>query len=123
MRIRPFAVAWLEKTFNIQSRATYTSKYYVPEHSWTGRDAWWVEIPEAILEIPSSPNVHLVLQAAPDAEQFHYLQVPASFLQRHLPKLTLRNGKVSLFLSAEPSKRFVDQRGTGKVSFRTFLQK
>ncbi len=122
MSIRTSAVAWLRDNFNVESRATYTSKYYVPEHSWTGRDAWWVEIPETILKAEPRSTVHIVLQAAPDANDFYYLQVPVSFLQRNAARLAVRNGRLSLFLSAEPSARFVDRRGAGKASFAAFLK-
>ncbi len=123
MTVKPDAVAWLLSRFGVQSPSTYTSKYYIPEQSWTGRDAWWFEIPRAAIETPRSAEVHLLLQVVPDAKEFHYLCVPASFLKEQLPKLTLqKSGKVSLFLSAEPHNMFVDQRGRGKVAFSQFLR-
>jgi hypothetical protein len=123
MTVKPDAVAWLLSHFGVKSPSTYASKYYIPEQSWTGRDAWWFEIPRAAIETPRSAEVHLLLQVVPNAKEFHYLCVPTSFLKEQLPKLTLqKSDKVSLFLSAEPHNMFVDQRGRGKVAFSKFLR-
>jgi hypothetical protein len=46
------------------------------------------------------------------------------FFKKELPNLCERedNNKVSLFLSAERDEMFVDQRGSGKVSFARYLK-
>jgi hypothetical protein len=60
---------------------------------------------------------------APDTNDFYYLKVPVNFLKKELSNLCIReNGKVSLFLSAEPHEMFVEKRGNGKVSFAQLLE-
>jgi hypothetical protein len=120
--IKTDAVSWLVSNFNVRSSNTHASKFYIPEKSWTKRSAWWLEIPRTTIEMPKSVEIHLLCQMAPDLKKFHYLKVPVEFFQKELPNLAVRKeGQVSLFLSAEPKDMFVDQRGTGRVSFRRFL--
>lgn len=100
---------------------TYVSKFYVPEHSWTGQSAWWLEIPRGIVENAESDHLHLLCQVAPNSSDFHYLRVPGEFFRRNLTKLVLRgNGRLSLFLSAEPTDLFVERRGSGRLPFASF---
>lgn len=119
--LRSEALDWLSSRFVVQGEPTYTSKFYVPERSWTGESAWWIEIPRRAIETPGAHHLHLVCQVAPSVSTFHYLRVPAEFLTANLSKLALReNGRVSLFLSAEPADLFVDRRGASKLSFAPF---
>jgi hypothetical protein len=120
--LRSDALGWLSSRWGVEGEPTYTSKFYVPERSWTGQAAWWLEIPRGVIDNSGSGNLHLLCQAAPGLSEFHYLRVPADFLRRNLSKLALRdNGRVSLFLSAEPSDQFVERRGSGKLPFASFL--
>lgn len=71
---------------------------------------------------PKGPFI-LLGQQSPDRSDFRYLSVPAQYLTQHLPELHIRTGqRISLFLSAELDTLFVDQRGTGQMPFRQFLQ-
>jgi hypothetical protein len=120
--IKTKAVTWLESNFGVRSKSVYASKFYAPEHSRTKQAAWWLEIPQSAIETPKSAEIHLVCEKAPDVDDFYYLKVPVEFLRRKLSSLDVReNGKVSLFLSAEPDDMFVDRRGRGQVSFDSFL--
>ena len=76
-----------------------------------------------MIETPKSAQIHLLCQIAPDTNDFYRLNVPVKFLETELPNLYVRkNGKVSLFLSAERHEMFIEQRGTGKVSFARLLK-
>ena len=89
------------------------SKFYPPEESFTHRSAWAFEIPKAA-------EIYLLCSVAPGAKMFYHLKVPAEFIEERLPKLQLRNnGRVSLWLSAEPDEMFVEHRG--KIGFDCFL--
>jgi hypothetical protein len=121
--IKAEAVRWFVSKFGIKSNTIYASKFYIPEKSWTRRSAWWFEIPTRTIETPKSAEIHLLCQIAPDTNDFHYLKVPVVFLGKELPNLCVRkNDKVSLFLSAERHEIFVEQRGSGKVSFARLLK-
>jgi hypothetical protein len=121
--IKAEAVGWFVSKFGINSNAVYASKFYIPEKSWTQQSAWWFEIPLRIIETPKSAEIHLLCQIAPSAKDFHCLKVPVEFLKKERSNLCVRkNGKVSLFLSAEQDEMFVEKRGNGKVSFGQLLK-
>jgi hypothetical protein len=120
--VKAAAVRWLVSKFGERSNAVCASKLYVPEKSWTGRSAWWFEIPQRAIEAPKSDEIDLVCEVAAGANEFYYLTVPVDFFKKELSKLCVRkNGKLSLFLSAEPNEMFVEQRGKGKIDFAPFL--
>lgn len=125
--VKSAAVRWLVAKFGNTSNTVCASKLYVPKKSWTGRSAWWLEIPLQAIETPKSGEIDLLCEVAPGANKFYYLKVPVAFFKRELPKLNVRkvrnNGMaVSLFLSAEPDEMFVDQRGGGRTGFSSLLQ-
>jgi hypothetical protein len=121
MSLRSEALEWLAARFGVRGEPTYTSKFYVPEESWTGESAWWLEIPLHVIGAAASRDVHLLCQTAPDASTFHYLRVPTEFMTANLSKLILRdNDRASLFLSAEPADLFAEKRGAGALSFSSF---
>lgn len=102
----------------------FTSKLYPAAQSWTGADAWWVQVPVHRLDALGAGAIHLVLQAAAGANRFHYLQVPAAFLRDNLAGLDVPgDGRtVSLFLSAEPATRFRDERGSAHLDLAPFVR-
>ncbi len=123
MSIRSDALRWLASRYGVRGGAIYTSKFFGPGESWTGRRAWWLQIPVNRIQGSIDTDIHLVCQIAPNKIAFHYLKVPAAYFREQLPKLiVLDNGKVNLFLSAEPKNMFVDERGNGRVSFSRFLR-
>lgn len=111
--IRAAPVRWLEPKLRTKSQTVHVSKFYIPEESFTHRSAWAFVIPKAA-------EIHLLCEVAPGAKMFYHLKVPAGFVQERLPKLHVRkNGKVSLWLSAEPDDMFVEHRS--KIGFGRFL--
>ena len=123
LSVRSSALRWLAATHRVRDGDIFTSRLYPAEQSWTGRDAWWVQLPVHRLEALGAGHVHLVCQAAPDRMEFHYLRVPAAMLRDNLAGLD-RPGDgrmVSLFLSAEPATRFRDERGSAQVDLAPFL--
>ena len=122
MTIRKAALRWLSLTHRVRDGDIFTSRYYPAAESWTGRDAWWVQIPMHRVEAPGERFIHVVCESPQAAGAFHYLRVPAHFLRTHLDVLD-RPGDgsvISLFLSAEPDTRFRDERGAG-LGFGEFL--
>jgi hypothetical protein len=121
--VKAAAVRWLVSKFGEKSNTVCASKLYIPEKSWTRRSAWWLEIPQRTIETPKLDEIDLLCEVASGANEFYYLKVPVEFFKKELPKLCVRNnGKVSLFLSAEPDEMFVEQRGSGKIGFGRFLK-
>jgi hypothetical protein len=124
--IRARALRWLALQHRVRDGDIVTSRYYPAAESWTGRDAWWLQIPvHRVQSLGASGAVHLVCEAASGgAQDFHYLRVPASFLREHLADFDAPgDGRmISLFLSAEPATLFRDERGAGKVEFRQYVQ-
>jgi len=122
--LRATALRWLAQHHRVRDADIFTSRFYPAAESWTGRDAWWVQIPVARIEALGAGVVHVVCEAEPGARGFHYLRVPAAFLRQHLDALD-RPGDgrvVSLFVSAEPATRFVDERAAGRLSLAAFAQ-
>lgn len=123
MSIRGTALRWLAAHHGVRDADIFTSRYYPGAQSWSGRDAWWIQVPVHRLAALGTRPVHFVCQAAPEGAAFHYLRVPADFLRAHLPALDAPGdgSMVSLFLSAEPAHRFRDERGAGRVDFAPFV--
>ena len=125
MTIRSRALRWLAARHRVRDGDIVTSRYYPAAESWTGRDAWWVQVPvHRVRALGASGAVHVVCEAGPGSPEFHYLRIPASFLRERLAELdTPGDGRmVSLFLSAEPETLFRDERGAGKVEFGEFVR-
>lgn len=123
MSVRSAALRWLAATHGVRDADIFTSKLYLPEQSWTGRAAWWVQIPVHRIAAVGGGAVHLVCEARPGARDFHYLRVPAAYLREHLPALDVPGDgqAVSLFLAAELDSLFRDERGAGQVAFGQFV--
>lgn len=115
---------WFLSKYKEDLNKTYTSKFYTPEQSWPKTNVWWLQIPVTAIDEKSYTHVNLLCQVQPNNENdFHYLKVQASFLNTHIKKFHRLNDKISLYLSAEPSKLFVEERGEGKLDFSQFLVK
>ncbi len=118
MSIRADASAWLARTHGVRHGTIATSKYYSADESWTGADAWWVQVPLAAVE--RGADVHIICQREPGSPEFRYLRVPASFFRDHLDELSVTdNARINLFLDIldEP---FTDLRGPGRLRFAQF---
>lgn len=123
LSVRSSALRWLAATHRVRDGDIFTSRLYPAEQSWTGRAAWWVQLPVHRLEALGAGAVHLVLQTSADRPAFHYLRLPAAVLRDNLAGLDLPgDGRmVSLFLSAEPGTRFRDERGAAQLDLSPFL--
>jgi hypothetical protein len=118
MSIRALALDWLSERHRVGSGRILTSKFYEGPESWTGADAWWVQIPLSALD--QGPYLHLVVQAAPGSTDFRYLRVPTAYLRQHANGLaTVNDTHISLFLDAG-KQALVDRRGTAGVRFAQF---
>lgn len=122
MSIRQEALRWFSSNYPIVDEAIYCSKYYKPTESWNRQALWWFEIPLKAIEIDSEANLHLICEMAPGKNEFHYLSIPKKYVSDNLDKLYVRKELVSIYISAEPEKMFVEQRGTGEVRFEKFKQ-
>lgn len=123
MSIRTEAVHWLASNYGVRGRGICTSKFYRPEESWPKRRVWWFEIPLDYINASDSTQIHLVCQVAPNRNDFYYLNVPIVFFREHLRHLKIRkdNGRVSIYLSADPNHMFLEERGTGDINFSGFV--
>ena len=60
---------------------------------------------------------------APDEYKFYYLKVPAGFLLERLKDFHIVDDKLSIYLSADARRLFVEERGTGNLDFSVFAVK
>lgn len=94
------------------------SKFFPPEESWTGSDAWWIQVPLTAIE--RGDELHFLCQAARRGNDFRYLRLPASNIGDRLGDFAkINDTHVNLFLDAGEDC-FIDRRGTGAVSFARF---
>lgn len=123
MPIRQDARNWLVQ-HNVPGHIVFfASKLYEPPESWTGRHAWWFQVPVNRIEAVDAADIHLMCRTAQPGHEFHHLIVPAQHFRDHMQGLAvLENDKVNLFLSAEDENRFVDERGKGAVQFGMYFQ-
>ncbi len=121
MTVRAKALAWMKRKGRASQGDVRTSKFYVATESWTGEDAWWIQIPLDRLDKVTS--LDLLLEKKPGVDDFHHLRVPTRELQAELGGLAVVGDEtISLFLSAEPRDLFRDRRGSGKVRFAKWAQ-
>lgn len=122
MSIRSDALQWFKKKYKTYEGKIYTSKYYLPEESWPKTHVWWIQIPLKSLNTLNGNYINLLCQTNPDSNEYHYLKVPVKFLVDHLDKFDIVQDKmIHLYLSADPDKLFVEERGTGGLDFSKFL--
>lgn len=119
MSIRRDAKDWLLQHGIDASGPLYTSKLYSPASSWTGAEAWWIQIPLA--RIQGDQTIHIVCESESTDAPFRHLAVPASFLRRNLSRFGMIGERsINLFLSAEPHQLFTDLRGSDRIDFSPF---
>lgn len=95
------------------------SKFFKVEESWTGKAAWWFDLPIKKIKKHKSSTYYLLGKAKKGG--FVVLRVPCKFLADNLKKFETRyQDKVRLHITAEGSTKFVDERGKGRVSFSRF---
>lgn len=98
------------------------SKYYTSSKSWTKAPAWAFEIPLAAIQENEPQIIRLRYETGAGTGDYRELRVPSAYLRDHLSRLVVRpdHETVSLFLSAEPSHLFIEQRGKYGVPFAQF---
>jgi len=122
MSVRSKALQWFKSTHKSYEGKVYTSKYYLPEESWPKTHVWWLQIPLKRLNNINGNYINLLCQISPESNDYHYLKVPVQFLNDHLDNFDIvQNTKIHLYLSADPSRLFMEERGTGKLDFGKFL--
>lgn len=120
MSIRNEALQWYKTKYGRIDIPIYTSKYYQAQESWPKRKVWWPQIPlKAISD--NAGYVHILCQVAPGKSDFHHLKVPTKFLKEHLKQFHSLKEKISLYLSADPQKLFIEERGEGSLNFKISL--
>ena len=96
------------------------SKKYSAEESWTGKEAWWFDIP--IDKVKAQPDELYYLLCEKENGEFHILRVPNKFLIDNMDQFETRyDNKIRVHMDAEETARFLDQRGTGKVDLSPYV--
>jgi hypothetical protein len=121
MSIRTLARLWYETKYGKAIDSTYSSKYYLPEESWPKKSVWWFQIPINVTEKNQSDHINLLCQVSPNENNFHYLKVPTKFFRENLAKFHFVDDKISIYLSTDTKRLFVEERGEGNLDFQIFL--
>jgi hypothetical protein len=87
-----------------------------------GKDVWWIDVPLEMITASTLTQLNLLLcDCRPGQPRFHHLQIPISYLQRHIQDFRLRNkNKIHLELSTEKERLFHDVVGPGRIRFVQF---
>ncbi|HEC69357.1 MAG TPA: hypothetical protein ENI31_03615 [Candidatus Omnitrophica bacterium] len=98
------------------------SRYFPRGKSWIRKPVWWFEFTESYIS-EKGRYVNFLCQKEKNKNDFYHLRVPTNYLQRHRRQLYFRKDvkRYSLYLSAEPKRKFTEIRGTGYLDFAQFL--
>jgi hypothetical protein len=121
MSIRQQAIQWCERKYGKIKGPIYTSKFYLPEESWPKVSVWWPQVPISIVEENLAGHINILCEAEPNEIRFYYLKVPSKFLIEQLDKFHLIGDIISLYLSTDPQRMFIELRGKGNLDFSEFL--
>jgi hypothetical protein len=121
MAIRSIARNWFASKYGHTNNKTYTSKYYLAEESWPRVAVWWMKIPSHALEPSKFDFVNILCQVDPLSNEFYYLKVPVSFINKRKEQFHKIGVEIDLYLSAEEHNLFTETRGEGKLDFSKFL--
>ena len=123
MNLRKAGLDWFRANRGVTGDPIRVSKLYLRKESWTGRPAWWFELPATLVSKPSG-YIHLLCQQVGPKGGFHHLRIPKGLFSERRPDLAFREdrGVFSLFLSAEPDSMFRELRGSGKIEFAGFRE-
>ena len=117
--IRKRGIAYLSKRVK-KFALVAVSKKYCAEESWTGKEAWWFDIP--IDKVKVQPDELYYLLCEKENGEFHILRVPNKFLIDNMDQFETRyDNKIRVHMDAEETARFLDQRGTGKVDLSPYV--
>lgn len=121
MSVRKSALAWYKSKYGKLDFPIYTSKFFREYESWTKRSVWWPKIPKSEIEKNSTSFINIICQAGPDKNDYYHLKIPSKFLKEHFDKFHTLGNKITLFLSTDSKKLFVEEKGKGNLSFKIFL--
>ena len=121
MTIRNKALKWYNAKYGRTDPSIYTSKFYQPDESWPKKSVWWPQIPMNAINDSSTHVIHILCQIESNRDEFHHLKVPTKFLREHIEKFHTIKGQISLYLSTEPERLFIEERGEGNLNFQNFL--
>jgi len=122
-KIRKQGLAYLRRMPGYRpSEPAAVSRFYKAEESWTGKCAWWFDLPIQTIKRNKLSNYYLLGQSRKGG--FTVLEVPNSFLLKNLKEFETRyQNRVRLHIAAEGKNQFVDERGKGNVDFSRFERK
>ena len=121
MSIRDKELQWYKKKYRKLDKPIYCSKFYQPNESWPKTSVWWPQIPINAIQGNLNSDIHLLCQVSPNSDDFFHLKVPAKFLKEHLEKFHNLKNHITLYLSTDPKKLFIEERGSGSLNFKMFL--
>lgn len=117
--IRKRGITYLQKRFGYIPSLIAVSKFFRAEESWTGKPAWWFDLPIKKVR-KKKEGVYYLLGKARKSD-YVILKVPNKFLRDHLKKFEIRYRRcIRLHIAAEGENRLVDERGKGRVDFSRF---
>jgi hypothetical protein len=119
-KIRRKGLAYLQRSpvYN-PSELVAVSKLFRPEESWTRKSTWWFDLP--IQKIKNNERTNYCLLGQAKKGGFIVLKVPNEFFLKNFSKFETRyQNRIRLHIAAEGENQFVDERGTGRVSFSRF---
>ena len=118
MNCRRSGLEWLHKKGRETDERVAVSKYYTADESWPRTPVWWFEFPAS--HAAKERFLNLLCQVAPNSLDFHHLRVRTTLLIERKDHLGFREGKFSLYLSAEEPRLFREIRGDGQIEFGLF---
>jgi hypothetical protein len=120
MSIRSKALKWYKAKYGKLNTPIFSSKFYQPDESWPKKSVWWPQIP--IWVIKEYAFINILCEVAPGKNEFYHLKVPTQFIRENLVAFHVIKEKiVDFYLSTDPKKIFVEERGRGNLNFKAFL--
>lgn len=125
MSIRTKAIKWINNNSPETKGKFRASKLYLEEESWTKSKVWWFEfsINDVYDDIKGFSN--LLCEKYPNSSEFSLVQVPNKYLIDSKHSLYIRDKKgvltFSIYLSANDNDKYIEQRGTGSISFQEYV--
>jgi hypothetical protein len=97
------------------------SRFFPPRESWTGREAWWFDLPIEKIERRPKEDYYLLGECGED--KFVILEVPNQFLLKEMDHFDTRyRRRIRLHLAAYDENWLIDERSRDRVSFSLFLK-
>ena len=122
-RIRKEALQWFRSKFDDMNARVCSSKFYLPQESWSKSRVWLFQIPLEPIYSPGGHTIYLVCENHLEGEPFICLKMSSLFFLQNLKSFDVdeKSKKLRIYLSAEAVDMFTEVRGKGKVDFKSFL--